>query len=215
MVLLARQRIMSHGPVVQGNDSANGIYSIFIEPDQIGDTSGNYVDAGFQGSFVVNIGQYSSVKLVSYDLVDLRRVGQTLYEHDYTVTLKNMAFETLQGQRFVVVDSPDNISVLNKDVLFATIEPFDTLGQGTIQILADHSEPVDVYGMDWRVVDYYAGDVSMDGVVGLTDMVTLCENWLNLCDLQNIWCYGADLDRSGAVDLYDFQLLANDWLEEK
>jgi alpha-tubulin suppressor-like RCC1 family protein len=42
----------------------------------------------------------------------------------------------------------------------------------------------------------------------------LAKHWLDInCNLNNIWCEGADLNTSGQVDIVDLSILAENWLE--
>jgi pimeloyl-ACP methyl ester carboxylesterase len=59
-----------------------------------------------------------------------------------------------------------------------------------------------------------AADVDSDGVVGLTDVLTMADYWMAVgCAAMND-CDGADTNRDGAVDLQDFSDIAEFWRQE-
>lgn len=58
-----------------------------------------------------------------------------------------------------------------------------------------------------------AADTDDDGLVGLTDVLTLADYWMAVgCAAMNN-CDGADIDRDNDVDLQDFTTMAEFWLE--
>ncbi len=66
--------------------------------------------------------------------------------------------------------------------------------------------------LKWAFYDQPTPDLDADGVVYVSDVVIMADNWLDTNCRLPYWCGGADLDTDGAVDLIDFATFADFWL---
>lgn len=77
---------------------------------------------------------------------------------------------------------------------------------------ANQYEPSEPFTIVFNV-EPVAGDLVVDGVVDIADVVALTDFWLApVSSHQNDFCERADANRDGRVDGLDFALLASNWL---
>ena len=198
-----------NAPDGEFTDDNNGTYSIFIEPDQVEDTSYNSVAPGLLGTFAVDLPITCRIELDSYVLLEKRRVGRTIYEYNYAVKLTNPCVEPIANIRFQITSTPGNIELLSEDVFAYDVQPDSTeVATGYITIRIDHSTEPDILAMTWRTISYVPGDVTHDGKVDMDDVVKLATFWLTserTCDIAPVG------DPDGIVNLLDLAVIADNW----
>ena len=65
-----------------------------------------------------------------------------------------------------------------------------------------------------KVCPLMLSDISGDCEVNMKDFAFMAECWLDICDLTNNWCNGADLDKSGIAEVADLKVVSDDWLTD-
>jgi len=109
--------------------------------------------------------------------------------------------------------SPGRMAQVSLDLPEGTLSP----GSVAFTITADDSNEVnDVDRGNNRITFsiYYpqAGDLDLDGYVGILDLATFISHWLETGCSDPNWCGQTDFNRSGSVDFVDFAILAEKWL---
>jgi len=188
----------------------SGVYSILIEPNQVEDASGNSVEEGLVGTFTVDI-ILCGLEVESFNRMDRRRVGETLFEYDYTLTMHNTCTTPVSDVRFQITSLPSNMSLLSQNIIFEHVGPDESVtGLGMLTIQVDHSKPTDMSAMMWRIIPYFQADFTHDGAIGFGDLALLCGYWLQDEPAMDI---APPPDGDGIVSLPDFAALAELWLE--
>jgi len=241
---------------VQGGWSGAG--NINVEPQFVDANSGDYhllpdspcINAGDPASDFglepepdggrINMGAYGNTPeatckgglvLQSYNLVSKTRVGRTVFEYIYTMTLNNNSTEAVSNVIVELLDAPDNVTILDPDVSFAYIEAGESaISDDTFSIVVDRSVTVDATIISWRATFDTSGgggagqtifttridletntsDILADGEIDFEDLAVLAEQWLGQPGDTS-----ADIapqpDGDGVVNFLDFAELAENW----
>ena len=94
------------------------------------------------------------------------------------------------------------------DVYFGTNYNDVNDANDTCQVATGPGDP-NVYKGNQTATTYKPGDYSVDWL----KLKDFTDRWLNVCNLANNWCGGADIDHSGTVDFYDYAFVAPPWLK--
>ena len=169
----------------------------------------------------------------SWNPVSKNRVGRTIFEHMYSLTVQNTSGLDISN---VVIDFaavPSNISILDGQVTIPQIlRQLSEISQDTLTIRVDESTPLDLskirftgtfewtppgeiqpYPFSARVVFKPAsrarGDITLDGKTDIEDIMVMAQLWLSSEEQADIFPANGD----GIVNLLDFEVLAKHWLD--
>ena len=128
-----------------------------------------------------------------YPQFTLNAVGQN-FSHSYIYNLRgdahmHMSYQAMDGE----------------NLHWITLILYDALDDGAQY---EPSEPITIVFN----VEPLAGDLVVDRIVDMTDLLELGHYWLSAdAGSHNDYCERADTNRDGAVNLVDFALLASNW----
>lgn len=208
-IITASYAIAAPGDVWDSAD--NGMYQLYMEYEQVADESGNFVLPGIIAGFVVNFpAECNDLEVVSYNLIDQRRVDRTVFDYDYSVTLKNNCMNPVKNFRFVPIYIPDVMTLIYDDVFFDHISPFDAAtSQGFFTVRMDSQAMANIIDMQWEAKALTNIDFSGNGSVGFEDLAILCQYWLT--DNSNIDI--APLEPDGIINFIDFAYFVDQWVD--
>ena len=190
----------------------NGIYRVWSESNQVKNTRGNFVIGGLLKTFEVMDKFSGQLKLESYNIVSVSRVGQTAFEYVFTVTMKNTTSTDYSGVEFELFDAPANMIIVKSNVGFAVIGAGQsTTSESTLKVLIDLSSTTDLYGIPWRVTGEpktIISDFTGDGHVNVADLVILASYWLSDEPSFDI---APPPNGDGIVNFLDFAEISKEW----
>jgi RHS repeat-associated protein len=192
--------------------NGNGIYNVFIEPNQVSDTSGNFVESGLLKTFAITDSSAGQLVLEDYNVISTTRVGRTIFEYVFAVTLKNNAHATYSSVKFELFNAPANMTILDSNVVFDHIGVGESaISQGTLEVRIDLSGTTDLYTIPWRVTfepGVLLGDFTGDGKVDFDDLSMFATYWLTDEPSVDI----APSEGDGIINFLDFAVFAQQWL---
>jgi hypothetical protein len=178
----------------------NGVYEIQIQPMQVMDISGKYVENAIVGSFTVNIEPTCEIEIESLNLLNTTRIGRTTFKHEYSISINNNCESDYSNLRLKILSLPGNISVekntINISVLYAGQS---VIANGRLILLVDHTEPIDESLFDWKMLSYALGDIAGDNLVDMEDLIADIApeppddfvNFLDYAELAQHWLFRA------------------------
>ena len=194
-------------------DYRNGVYSIWIQPEQVNDVNSNYVTAGLIGSFVVDISPSDCVVLAYYRIDAFRDISPTVRELDLEAHFMNNCAWAISNKRFVIIDTADYVTLLQSSALVETINGEGvSVAKGLVRIRVDHSDNTfNMYDdLSWQIIPWLSGDFGGNGIIATDDLILLSQFWLQNNPYYDI---APVPNGDGRVDLNDFMLLAKMWLD--
>jgi hypothetical protein len=208
---MARYRFAAPGG--SWNAADNGVYNLSIEPNQVSDTSGNFVADGLLRVFAVTDSSVGQLVLESYNIISTTRVGRTVFEYVFTVTLRNGTSSEYSDVEFELYNAPANMTILDSNVVFAHIEPGESVtSQGTLKVLIDRSATTDLYYIPWRITfepEKVLGDFTGDRKVDIDDLGVFAAYWLTDEPSTDI---APSQEPDGITNFLDFSVFAQYWL---
>jgi hypothetical protein len=191
----------------------NGAYTLIIEPNQVGDTAGNFVPQGILRTFKVTENSAGEFVLESYNILSTTRVGRTIFDYVFTVTLKNTGSRSTSGVELELFNAPANMTILDSNVVFDHIGAGESAtSQGTLKVRIDRSGTTDLYKIPWWVTFEPIKplcDFTGDGKVDFSDLAVLAGYWLSSKPSIDIAPPGGD----GIINFLDFASFAENWLK--
>ena len=192
--------------------SDNGTYNVLIEPNQVSDTSGNFVEGGLLKTFAITDSSAGQLVLEDYNVISITRVGRTIFEYIFVVTLKNNTSTEYSDVEFELFNAPANMAILDSNVTFAYIGVGESaMSQGTLKVRIDRSTTTDLYNIPWRITfepQALIGDLTGDGRIDVADLGRFANLWLGSDPSADLAPVGGD----GIVNFLDFAVLAENWL---
>jgi len=215
--------LLSDSPCIDaGNPASN--FGLEPEPDggriNIG-AYGNTSEAACKGGLV----------LQSYNLVSKTRIGRTVFDYVYRVTLNNNSTVGVSNVVAELLDASENVTILDGDVSFAYILAGQSaISEDTFSIRVDRSVAIDASIISWRAtfeqangsrtgeaifatkidLESVIGDITGEGVVDIDDLLVLATDWLKDESIADI----APLPVGDkVVNFLDLAILAEHWLE--
>jgi len=193
----------------------NGSYTLWMRPNQVSDSVGNFAVSEMLKPFAVSGNSEGIFVLESYNLISQTPVGGVVFDYTYTVTLYNSSCASFSNLRFELLDTPANITIIESEVNLPYIGPMESAtSEGTVTVRIDRSVPTNLYNAPWRVTferEKLPGDLNGDGFVNEQDLDILSSHWLETLCRDSNCCEGADVDRSSSVDFDDFAKFAEYW----
>jgi hypothetical protein len=192
----------------------DSFYTLFTEPNQISDTAGNFVPAGILQTFAITENSAGEFVLENYNVLSTTRVGRTIFEYIFTVTLRNAGSRPASRVEFELFDVPSNMTIVDSNIVFTKIPAGQSAtSNGFLKVRIDRSMTTGLYDIPWRVTfepGRLVGDFTGDGVVDLKDVKWLADVWLTdepTADIAPI------PNGDGIVNFLDFAVLAEHWLK--
>lgn len=190
----------------------NGVYSMWIESNQVIDTSGNAAAGGLLKTFTVTDNSSGRLELESYSIISTTRVGRTAFEYIFTVTLKNNTSAAYTGVEFELFNAPANMTIISSNVNFATISAGQSAtSEGMLKVRIDRSATTDLYGIPWRITSdpqKILCDFNGDSQVNLADLTIFASYWLSNESFADI----APLPEGDCiVNFLDFAECSKEW----
>jgi hypothetical protein len=216
--------LLPNSPCINAGDP-NSDFGLEPEPD------GGRIDMGAYGNTPEATSKYGLV-LQSYNLVSRTRVGRTVFDYVYKMTLNNNSNVAVSSVHVELLNAPDNVSIIDNNVTFAYIEAGrSAISDDTFTLRVDRSIPIDPTIISWRAsinwadgtstqqiqttsipLEILVGDITGDKIVNLDDLVVLVNQWLQLPGSPS-----ADIaplpTGDNIVNFLDFALLAQNWLK--
>lgn len=211
-------------PCIDAGDP-NSDFGLEPEPD------GGRINIGYYGNTPEATSKYGLV-LQSYNLVSRTRVGRTVFDYVYKMTLNNNSNATVSSVHVELLDAPANVSIIDNSVNFNYIGAGQSaISDDTFTIRVDRSVPVDKAIISWRAaINWVDGDsteqmqmtsiplgtifadITGDSVINFNDLLILAEQWLQAPGEPSADIAPAPAG-DGIVDFRDFALLAEHWLQ--
>jgi hypothetical protein len=219
--------LLPYSPCIDAGDPCSD-FGLEPEPD------GGRINMGAYGN-TPEATTKGGLAVESYNLVSRTRVGRTLFDYIYTVTMANHGAEPVCNVYLELLDASGNVSITDPNVTFASIDAAASETSGdTFSIRVDRSTPIDVTTISWRATfefctsgtlgtqvftnnlvlepEVLASDITMDCKVDYEDLEKMAEQWLGppgtpSADIAPL--PGGD----GIVDFLDFARLAMGWMQ--
>jgi hypothetical protein len=160
----------------------NGLYVLQMESSQVSNTRGNFVDSGILTTFAITDNFAGELVLESYNLIKQTRIGRTVFDYVFTVTLYNSSSVAISGVDFELFNAPANMTIIDSNVTFAHIKAGETAtSAGTLTVRVNRTSTTDLYSIPWRVTfepGKLLGDFTGDGKVDLDDLRIFATYWL-------------------------------------
>jgi len=224
-------------------DSADGDYHLLPDSPCIdaGDPNSEFGLEPEPDGGRINMGAYGNTPeatskgglvLQSYNLVSKTRVGRTLFDYEFTVTLNNNGSEDVSNVLLELLDASGNVEIIDSEVNFAYIEAGEVeTSEDTFSLRVDRASAIDAATISWRATFEYAGggagvaaftnniilediagDITGEGAVDIEDLARLAERWLWVGQVGEI---AEDIAPSpygdGTVNWLDFAKIAEKW----
>jgi len=213
-------------------NAAEGVYIIEVElgPAFSDDKGGNN-----KATRAIQVGGIDFV--ATFDVNERTRISRTVFRYECNVILDNLSPLTLENVWLELVDVPDNMTVVDPCVSYASIEaegsatsedtcvidvnrvvpitPAEIVWQITYQI-ADSGESMQQMSSTVVLLEpegLASGDLTGEGIVDIDDLARMADDWLQGGSLADIYPpppYGDDI-----VNFKDFAVLADNWLPGK
>ena len=175
--------------------------------------SNNFVEEGLLGTFIVDVEPICDLELKSYNLISQTRVGRTVFDYVFTVTLHNSTSVALSNVEFELLGTPANMTILVSNVRFTQIPAGQSeTSDGVLIVRIDNSTPTNLYDLPWHVIfeaGKLIGDITGDGNVDWYDLARLADRWLWKGIPGSI---DEDILQDGILDFLDLAKLAGDWM---
>lgn len=198
------------------------------------DLDGNprIVDGNNDGNSVVDMGAYEYNPFVVNFVVDHReRRSRTIFRYTCRVTMDNLSPGAVENvQLELLSESGSNVNVIEPNVTFDYIGAWESSTSNDTCIFdVNRIEPIRPAEISWRATYQRAdtgetvqqesvivvllqiknGDMNVDGLINLDDLVIIARDWLKGNSIADIAPppYG-----DGIVNFQDFAILAENWL---
>ncbi len=196
-------------------------FGVEPEPD------GGRINMGAYGNTPEATCKYGLV-LQSYNRVSRTRIGRTIFDYEFTVTLNNNSDSDVYNVQLELLDASSNVVIIDPVVSFAYIEAGQAAtSEDTFALRVDRSVLIDATIISWVatffeagggfresvfttniILEPKAGDLSGDGVVDIEDLGRLAERWLWRGQPGDIV---EDIVQDGVVNFADFGRVAENW----
>jgi hypothetical protein len=192
----------------------NGNYALFIEPNQVSDADGNLIPACTLRTFAITDNTAGEFVLENYNILSTTRVGRTIFEYVFTITLRNAGRRPVSDVDLEPFDAPSNMSIVDSTIIFEQIPAGQSAtSNGSLKADIDRSVTINLYDTPWRATfdlgkGELVGDFTGDGVVDWEDMKFFANAWLSDEPTADI----APPEGDGIVNFLDFAVFARYWL---
>jgi GH18 family chitinase len=153
-----------------------------------------------------------AVELLNYELVTQKRLSRTEFEYTFRLRVANSWIRDLKDVTVRLVAEPNNTTVLDDTVHFATIHAWtEAISDDTFTIRTDRTiegSPTDVV---WQICDCkmkQRADFNNDWSVDFHDFSALAEAWLRVGDNMP-----EDVYPDGKIDVMDLMIFSEEWLK--
>jgi hypothetical protein len=206
-------RYMFTAPGGTWESTDNGIYTLFTESSQVSNTRGNYVAGGILKTFKITDNLAGELVLESYNLIKQTRIGRTLFDYEFTVTLYNSNPVAISGVNFELFNAPANMTIIDSNVTFAHIKAGETAtSAGTMTVRVNRTSTTNLYSVPWRVTfepGILFGDFTGDGKVDLDDLSVFATYWLTDEPSKDI---APSQQPDGIINFLDLAVFAQQWM---
>lgn len=193
--------------------ASNGVYTIWMQPNEVRNTMGQYAAGGILKTFAISDSFAGQLVLESYNLISQTRVGRTVFEYVFTVTLYNSSAVAISNIDLELFNPPPNMTIVDSNVTFAHIDAGESaISQGVLKVRIDRSATTNLYSIPWRInfePGELVGDFTGDGKVDFDDLARLADRWLWAGEAGSI---PEDIVRDGSVDFSDYAEFAENWM---